>query len=344
MKDAKTRRKATPAGTDGKVHLHIENLSRLGDVFTVTPKRIKEALARHPEVAKRVRITTGLDNKTLDRQLRTADVLFGWEIPDRESLAERAPRLRWMHAHGAGVSHLMPLDWLPKGAVLTNSAGVHGERAAEYAIMALLMLNNRVPEMMANQRYSRWQPLFNSSIAGKTVLIVGVGAVGGDAARHAKRYGLHVLGVRRSGKTHRSVDEMYKPNALSRLLPRADFVLVTAPDTRDTHHMIGARELDLMKKGAGIVVYSRAGLVDYKTLEKKLRKGELSAVLDVFDPEPLPKRSSLWKTPNLIITPHSSSDDVEYYTPRTLDLVFENMARFIAGRKLKNVVDPKLQY
>ena len=102
--------------------------------------------------------------------------------------------------------------------------------------------------------------------------------------------------------------------------------------------MIAAPELDLMKKGAGLINYSRAGVIDYGALRKKLVKGELIAILDVFDPEPLPKTSVLWKTPNLLITPHSSSDDWELYTPKTLDLVFENMRRFLAGKKLKNVV------
>jgi phosphoglycerate dehydrogenase-like enzyme len=108
--------------------------------------------------------------------------------------------------------------------------------------------------------------------------------------------------------------------------------------------MIAAPELDLMKEGAGLVNYSRAGVIDYAALGKKLVKGELVAILDVFDAEPLPKSSVLWKTPNLLITPHSSSDDWELYTPKTLDLMFENMRRFLAGGKLKNVVDPKLQY
>ena len=91
-------------------------------------------------------------------------------------------------------------------------------------------------------------------------------------------------GIRRTGKRHAHVDEMYRPRALHKLLPRADFVLVTAPLTSETRHMIGARELDLMKPGAGLINYSRANVVDYKALARKLRAGELSAILDVFDP------------------------------------------------------------
>ena len=110
---------------------------------------------------------------------------------------------------------------------------------------------------------------------------------------------------------------------------------MSAPHTDESHHMIGARELALMKKGAGLVNYSRANCVDYDALIGKLERGEMSAVLDVFDPEPLPARSPLWEAPNVIITPHCSSDDSGYYTPRTLDLVFENVERYLAASAQK---------
>src|SRR5262249_11647589 len=111
-----------------------------------------------------------------------------------------------------------------------------------------------------------------------------------------------------------------------------------------TRHVSGASELDLMKPSAGLINYSRANLVDYKALAKRLKAGKLSAILDVFDPEPLPRSSPLWKVPNLIITPHCSSDDRQQYTPRTLGLVFRTMERFIEGKPLQNRVDPRLQY
>jgi phosphoglycerate dehydrogenase-like enzyme len=328
---------------DSKIHLHVENSLDLGSVFEATPRRVAEALARHVRLKGKLKITVGYDGDVIERALPTADVVFAWNF-DRKNLAERAPRLRWVHAHGAGVSHLMPLDWLPRGAVLTNSRGVHGPKADEYTAMALLMLNNNLPRSVTNQRRAKWEQPFNSGIAGKTVLIIGVGHVGGGAAHWAKRFGLRVLGIRRTGKRHPQVDEMHRPQALHKLLPRADFVLVTAPLTVETRHMIGARELDLMRPGAGLVNYSRANLVDYKALGTRLKAGRLSAILDVFDPEPLPSSSPLWKMPNLIITPHCSSDDREQYTPRTLDLVFQNMERFLDGKPLLNRVDPRLQY
>ena len=329
--------------SESRIHLHIENLNSLGPVFEADRKRVREAVARRPALRGKVRTSIGYDGDVLEQRLKTADVVFAWDIP-RHDLVRRAPKLKWMHAHGAGVNHLMPLDWLPPGAALTNSRGIHGRRATEYAAMAILMLNNRVPEMVTNQRKGRWRQCFNSNIGGKTLLIVGVGHIGGAVAKWAKGMDMHVIGVRRSGRRHRYADEMHTPDELPALLPRADFVLMSAPHTNESHHMIGAKELASMRQGAGLVNYSRANCVDYDALIDKLERGEMSAVLDVFDPEPLPERSPLWKAPNVIITPHCSSDDTDYYTPRTLDLVLENIERHLAGKPLKNRVRPEHQY
>jgi glyoxylate/hydroxypyruvate reductase A len=326
-----------------RVHLHIDNDSTLGEVFEVTQERLDTALANFPAVAARLDITMEDDGHRLDEHLRTADVLFGWRF-DRSNLAQRAPKLRWIHAPGAGINHFIPFDWLPPKTVFTNNRGIHGARAHEYAIMAILALNNRLPEMFTNQRQGRWEQCFNSGIEGKTLLIIGVGSVGSGIALWAKRFGMKVIGIRRTGRARRHVDEMHKPEALRDLLPRADFVAVATPATSHTRQMLGRTEIGLLKKGAGLLNYSRAALVDYEALRERLERRELSAVLDVFDPEPLPADSPLWQTPNLIITPHSSSDDTERYTPKTLDLLFQQMERFMAGKKLANIVSRKLEY
>lgn len=326
-----------------QLHLHIENLSGIGEVFEASPARVRDALAAYPRLKGKVRVTIGYDGRNFTENVRTADALFGWRF-ERERLAELAPRLKWIHVHGAGVNHLMPLDWLPRGAVLTNSRGVHGAKADEYTLMAILMLNNQFPRMAANQREAKWERLYSGTVAGKTLLVIGVGQIGGGAAKWAKRLGMRVIGIRRSGKPHRYVDEMHQPQTLRRLLPKADIVLISAPHTAASHQMIGAVELNSMKDGAGLINYSRANLVDYVALRRHLQRGRISAVLDVFDPEPLPADSPLWDTPNLIVTPHCSSDDRELYTPRTLDLVFRNVERLMQGKPLLNRVNPALGY
>jgi phosphoglycerate dehydrogenase-like enzyme len=128
------------------------------------------------------------------------------------------------------------------------------------------------------------------------------------------------------------------------VLPKADFVVVTTPLTPETHGLMSRERLDLMKPGAGLVNIGRAPIVDYAALVEKLEKRELSgAVLDVFEPEPLPADSKLWSVPNLVITPHVTCDDPRY-VDQLFDTWFENLERFVAGKKLKNVVDRKLGY
>ena len=325
------------------MHLHIENSSALGEVFEITESRLNDALSRHPKLADKVSITVGEDGKDFRNAMKTADALFAWDFK-KDNLAEIAPNLRWIHLQGAGINHMLPLDWVPEHITLTNSRGAHGKRASEYLMMSILALNNGLPEMVQNQAKNRWHKVHNSSIAGKTLLIYGVGHIGGDTAEAAKYFGLNVLGIRRSGKKHPSVDEMYKPQDLHSLLPKADFVLISAPHTRETDLIIGTQEFGLMKKGAGFINYSRAPLVDYEALEAALNQHKISAVLDVFNQEPLPESSSLWQAPNLIITPHSSSNDPVNHAHRSLDILLDNTALFIANKPLKNVIDLDLQY
>jgi phosphoglycerate dehydrogenase-like enzyme len=313
-------------------------------VFQMTPERYEAATERHADVAGRVEASIATDFEELDTLLRELDVLVGWQFP-RENLAERAPKLKWIHIWGAGVEHLLPLDWLPRGVALTNNSGVHAPKAGEYVLMAILMLNNRIPTLVTSQHRAHWNEIYSTCTAGKTFVVIGVGHMGGTAARKAKELGMRVLGVRRSARPHRYVDEMFGPDELDRVLPRADFVLVTTPLTRETRNLIGRRELALLQPHAGLINLGRAQVVDYEALAEKLERGEISgAVLDVFDPEPLPPDSPLWRTPNLIITPHVASDDWDAYMPRTLDLVFENIRRYFDGRPLKNKVCRRLEY
>jgi phosphoglycerate dehydrogenase-like enzyme len=327
----------------GRITLHIDNCRSYDQVFWITPERWAAASRRHRALARRLRARIAWDLEGFEDAMQRAEILIGWEFP-RKDLRARAPRLRWIHLTGAGLEHLAPFDWIPEGVVVTNNSGVHAPKAAEYAEMAILMLANRIPSHVTNQQRARWQQFFPAPVSGKTLLIIGVGAMGAAAAARAKRLGLRVLGIRRTGKPHRHVDQMFRPDALDRLLPRTDFVLLTAPLTPATRGLVGRRQLDLMKPEAGLVNMGRAGLVDYEALADKLTRGELSgAILDVFDPEPLPASSPLWRTPNLIMTPHCSSDAPDY-ADRTLDLFFDNFRRYLARRPLRNMVDRALQY
>lgn len=324
--------------------VHVENSKSLMPVFIVRPDQYEAALKRHSDVAKLVRTTMGYDGENYAESMREADAMIGYRFP-RERLTETAPHLKWIQVLGAGVDYLLPLDWVPQDLKLTNNCGAHVPKAAQSALMTLLMVNAQLPRLATEQRAHRWTRIFTPVIEGKTLLIVGVGHIGGGAATEAKRVGIKVIGIRKSRTAHPAVDAMHPPEALHELLPGADIVLLNTALTSSTRFLMGKPEFNRMKKGAGFINMSRGGLVDPAALEAALRSGQVgNAMIDVTFPEPLPADSTLWDAPNLLITPHVLSDDIDAYVPRTLDIFFGNVRRFLAGEPLTNVVDLAREY
>jgi phosphoglycerate dehydrogenase-like enzyme len=326
------------------LHIHIENSRLLMPVFIVRPDHYEKALARHPDLAPRIRTTWGYDQENFDREIATADAMITYRFP-KEKLRPAASNLKLLQILGAGVDYLLPLDWVPEGVTVLTNSGAHVPKAAQSALMAILMLNARIPALNWSHRRHTWDRQFTSTPEGKTLLIVGVGAIGGGAAEHAKHFGMKVLGIRRSGAAHPYVDEMHAPEALHALLPRADVVLLNTALTPETHFLFSRAEFDLMRDGAGLINMSRGGLVDPAELDRALRSGKLSgALIDVAYPEPPPADWPYWETPNLMITPHVLSDDIDNYVPRTLDLFFNNVRSYMNGTSLTNVVELERNY
>src|SRR5262245_42801221 len=266
------QRRKRAVGTDGRPpgaagpHIHLLNAPDIA-AYWFDPDRLHAQVTTALKPRRPVRVTVSADPADVTPEMREAQVLVGFDLPTRR-IAE-LPDLRWIHLVSAGVNHLLPLDWLPPRITLTNSSGVHAELAGQYGAAALLALNFRLPAHVTNQGRGRWDQVFNSPIGGKTVVLVGLGAIGGSVARQAKRLGLGGVGVGRSRRPHPHADRVAGPGDRAEVLPRADFVVVTAPLTPETRHILGARELDLLKPGAGVVNMSRAGLVDYAALVRK---------------------------------------------------------------------------
>ena len=330
-------------GKSETLHLHLESFRSRPALFHITEKDWQAAARRHRAAARGLRVTFGWDGDVLDEALKTADVMIN-SSPPKEQLRSRAPRLRWIQTTGAGIDGLVPLDWLPPDIALTNNTGAHGAKAEDSCLMAISLLNARLPQLMAHQRERRWQPVYTTPVAGKTVIVIGFGDLGQGAGRAAKKLGAKVIAVTRSGKAGRPADAAHPTARLDSVLPKADFVIVATPLTAETRNLLNRERLDLLRPEAALVNIGRAPVVDYDALRDKLVKGELAgAVLDVFQPEPLPSDSPLWDTPNLIALPHVSCDDPRY-VEQLLDFWFENLARFRAGKKLVNLVDRKLGY
>ena len=340
----KTRGKGRTYSKSTPFVVHIENSRSMKPVFTVYPEQYAAALKRHPDVARVVKTTLGYDAENYDASMKEADALISYKFP-RDNLRKRAPNLKWIQVLGAGVDYMLPLDWVPKDLMLTTNWGAHVPKAAQSALMAILMINSRVPALVTGQRRHEWNRIFTTTVEGKTLAVIGVGHIGGGAAEQAKKVGMHVIGIRRTVRPHPAVDEMFGPDALHKVLPRADIVLLNTALTSHTRFLMAKREFALMKPGAGFINMSRGGLVDPQALEDTLRTGHLGgAMIDVSYPEPLPADSTLWDAPNLIMTPHVLSDDIEHYIPRTLDIFFDNIRRYIAGKPLRNVVDLEREY
>jgi len=325
------------------LHLHLETSHQLPAHLYLTEEAWAAAARRHRALAKRLRVTIGWDGEILEQSLRTADFMIS-SNPPRKQLRERAPVLKWIQTAGAGVDGLMPLDWLPDGVTLTNNSGSHGAKAEDSCAMALLMLHSRMPQVLANQRNRTWQYVLTHPIAGRTAVVIGFGDLGAAAGRAAKKLGMKVIAVTRSGKAGRPADACVPSSRIEQALPKADYVVVASPLTPLTRGLLDAARLALLKPGAALVNIGRSPIVDYEALRGKLERGELSgAVLDVFDQEPLPADSPLWTTPNLFVLPHITCDSPGY-VENLFDRWFANFQRFLAGKRLVNVVDRRLGY
>ncbi|NBX90524.1 MAG: D-2-hydroxyacid dehydrogenase [Betaproteobacteria bacterium] len=331
--------------------IHFEDGSTRPEVFRMQKARITAAAKRNKDAAALVDVSCGQDLAGLQRWIGKANglVCASANLLDKRfplrNLAEVAPQLKWIHVIGAGVEGLMPLDWLHPGLKLTNNSGVHVKKVYEFGLMSLLMINAQVPRIYSNQMRREWNQVFTGSPRGKTLLVVGLGEMGGAMAKAGRTLGMRVLGIRRTPSPHPHAEKVHGIRDLKKLLPKADVVVVAAPLTPESRRLIGRTELALMKPGAGLINIGRGPVLDQAAVEKALRSGHLSgAVLDVFDPEPLPRDSTLWTAPNVYLSPHCSSDDNDEYMPMTLDLAFANAKRLALGRKLANVVDPARGY
>jgi len=340
--------------TNDKLRIHIKNNHASPDtfpqtiegeeVFTITEARFQAACQRFPSVAEQVEVFIDWDLDHFTKSMCTTEVLVTWDFPTT-NLAKVAPQLKLIHIIGAGVEHLCPMNWVPEGVKVVNNRGVHAAKGGEFGMMAVLMLNSLIPAIAENQRRANWESLYSSPVAGKTLVIIGVGNIGGAAGQQCARLGMEVIGISRHGKPVKDFSQVLTPKALAEVLPKADFVLMATPLTQETEYLLDRQIQTLIKSGAGIINVGRAGTMDYDALADNLNSGHFSgAIIDVFDQEPLPADSPLWTTPNLLVTPHISADDGNTYVSMTLDLVFQNLERLLNGRELKNLVQPELGY
>lgn len=284
------------------------------------------------------------DLERIDIAFFSSDIYPAWSR-SFFAAAQGAPNLKWLHVFNAGVDNPVFGRFLDRGVRLSTSAGSTAVPIAQTAIAGLLMLARGFPLWLDAQRKRQWSPLpaehTPDDLEGQVAVIVGLGAIGKEIARLARALGLHVAGVRRSPRrADDPVDELHHPDALAALLPRAQWLILAAPLTPETHHIIDARALALLPRGARVLNVGRGALIDEAALIEALQRGHLAgAYLDVFEEEPLPTSSPLWAMPNVIVTPHNSAAS-SGNAARSTRMFLENLGRWARGEPLRNEVVP----
>ena len=229
--------------------------------------------------------------------------------------------------------------------VLTNSSGVHAKNAGEYGLMSILMLQRHMTKIITNQKNKKFVSLFSNPIKGKTIVLVGTGSLGSSMAKLLAPLGVNIIGVNKRGRNVEGCSKVITIDKIDSVLPDADFLYLAVPGTPETKNLISRERLNMLKPTCGIVNIGRQSVMDYEALCEKLNKNEIAgSILDVFSPEPIEKNSKLWDTPNLIITPHVSSDDHGNYVKMPLEIFVKNLVLFVQNKELNNRVDKKLGY
>lgn len=269
----------------------------------------------------------------------------GLKKPELSALLHSAPRIGWIHTGSAGFDWVAVPEVEARDITISRSADVMSIPMAEFALSAMLAHAKHLPALYDAQRRHAWEPPMHAELHGKTLLVVGAGSIGSRVGALGKGFGMRIIGVKRDGAPVPSMDEVHPPDALDRLLPEADYVVLATPSTPETRGMICARRLALMRPHAYLVNIARGALVVEDDLLEALVAGRIAgACLDAFTVEPLPAEHPLWKAPNVFISPHAS-----YRTPEIRARVFEefgdNLERYLAGESIANTMrHPALGY
>jgi phosphoglycerate dehydrogenase-like enzyme len=285
------------------------------------------------------------DYDTLQQELPDANIFVGASL--RPEQFAYAKQLRWIHSTAAGVSQLMYPELRCSGAIVTNPSGIFSVPMAEHTMGMILALARNFPDTVRFQDAAKWaqqdlwdKPQHLTEINGSLLLIVGYGSIGRELAKRAQAFGMRIWGVTRSGKGQATHAEKILPaSQLHQALPHADYLVIAAPDTPETKHLIGAEQIARMKRGARLINVARGSLLHETALIAALLSGQLSgAALDVTSVEPLPADSPLWKAPNIFITPHTSGVS-DCLWQRETELLLLLLEEWFAGKELSKRVD-----
>jgi D-2-hydroxyacid dehydrogenase (NADP+) len=281
----------------------------------------------------------------VNKLLAQADIAF--QFPHLSGLLTLAPKLKWIQLLSAGAEYVLTPEIVNSTIIITNTSGIHVIPISETVFSLILMFAKQAPRLLHNQEARKWESFVPDSLAGKTLGIIGYGSIGRGVAHLGRAFGMKLIATRRSsqaGSRARDLDQLYPPEALPQVLVQSDYVVIAVPSTTETRGLIGEKELRRMKPGAFLVNIARGNIIDESALVQALQEKRIAgAGLDTFTKEPLSPESPLWSLPNVFITPHISGVQVGQ-VGKALEIFLRNLERYVAGKKLINVVDKKKGY
>jgi phosphoglycerate dehydrogenase-like enzyme len=294
-------------------------------------------------LAERVEIDTlPRKEKPSAEQMARTEALMAYVVPP--GVLPAMPKLRWAQAMTAGVEHWLAMPDLPRNLTLTCARGTHRESMPENIIGALLYVAKPYAQAVENQKLRKWVQRPAQPLTGRTLGILGLGAIGQDVARIVALLGLRVIGTRRRPQPMDGVAEVLPPERTPEVLAQSDFVLLLLPSTAQTDNLIDAARLAMMKPTAWLFNFGRGQLIVDDDLVAAVKAKKIAgAMLDVYRQEPLPAEHPFWGTEGIIVLPHIGGPHPQRdkFVAR---LFVENLARFLDGRPLKEVVDREAGY
>ena len=264
--------------------------------------------------------------------LGSAEAVLGHHFQFDDVLLARAPKLRWIQSLTTGTDAILRLRLLSHEVLVTSTRGMHGPQMSELVFLDMLALARDFPRMLRNQQNGRWERWAQPLLLGKTVVIVGVGAISETLAPRCKAFGMNVYGVSGSPRQPPGFDRIFHRREFEQAAAEADFLVLVVPLTEETQNLVDARVLAAMKRSAFLINVARGGVLDEGALTEALREGRLAgASLDVYRQTPLPSDSPLWNHERLILTPLVGGMS-DIYLEQAYPIVRRNLQYFLAGR------------
>ncbi|MET3504636.1 D-2-hydroxyacid dehydrogenase [Halalkalibacter oceani] len=314
---------------------------KLVTTINIPEKQLNELRESYPEIT----ICHCHSEREAQPYLEEADIVLSDHLNFNPESIEKAPRLKWLQLTTAGVENIPFAKIAERGITVTNAKGIHGSQMGEYALGMMLAHTRKLLHYRGLQKKHQWEGGFiGGELAGKTVTIVGAGAIGSAIAEMCQVFGMNVNGVSRGGASKPHFDRIVKEEQWETLLPESSFVIVLLPLTPRTKHFIRQEHFTAMPRDCFFINLARGHVVKEADLITALESGQIGgAALDVFEKEPLGPESPLWEMEHVFLTPHIAGNS-DHYMEKVFRIVLDNVANFLANKPLKNQVDLQANY